>query len=154
VHALAHLVGNAFVTIAAGGSTVARETRVHDEAASTHRRAERAASTSCVVILEMARLDVRPGEAEAFESAFAEAQAIVAGMPGYRWHALQRCIEDPQRYLLLIAWDTLDDHIVGFRGSAGYQRWRQLLHHFYDPLPTVEHFVACPSLSSRASLGP
>lgn len=93
------------------------------------------------MILEVAVLDVRPGESEAFEAAFREAQAIIASMPGYRSHQLQRCVENADRYLLLVEWDTLEAHTVGFRGSAEYQRWKALLHHFYDPFPTVEHYV-------------
>jgi heme-degrading monooxygenase HmoA len=43
-------------------------------------------------------------------------------------------------YLLLVEWERLEDHTEGFRGSAEYQQWRQLLHHFYEPFPTVDHF--------------
>ena len=93
------------------------------------------------MILEVAVLDVRPGESEAFEAAFRQAQAIIASMPGYRSHQLQRCVENADRYLLLVEWDTLEAHTVGFRQSAEYQRWKALLHHFYDPFPTVEHYV-------------
>lgn len=93
------------------------------------------------MILEVAVLDVRPGDTDAFEAAFREAQAIIASMPGYRSHQLQRCVEQGSRYLLLVEWDTLEAHTVGFRGSAEYQRWKALLHHFYDPFPTVEHYV-------------
>ena len=93
------------------------------------------------MILEVAVLDVRPGESEAFEAAFRQAQAIIASMPGYRSHQLQRCVENADRYLLLVEWDTLEAHTVGFRRSAEYQRWKALLHHFYDPFPTVEHYV-------------
>ena len=93
------------------------------------------------MILEVAVLDVRPGESEAFEAAFRQAQAIIASMPGYRSHQLQRCVENADRYLLLVEWDTLEAHTVGFRGSAEYQRWKELLHRFYDPFPTVEHYV-------------
>lgn len=93
------------------------------------------------MILEVATLDVRAGENMAFEAAFREASAIIAGMPGYQSHQLQRCIEQPQRYLLLVNWETLEDHTVGFRQSAQYQRWKALLHHFYDPFPTVEHYA-------------
>ena len=93
------------------------------------------------MILEVAVLDVRPGETAAFEAAFDEAQAIIASMAGYRSHQLQRCVEQESRYLLLVEWDTLEAHTVGFRGSAEYQRWKALLHHFYDPFPTVEHYV-------------
>jgi heme-degrading monooxygenase HmoA len=83
---------------------------------------------------------VKPGEHEAFEAAFREAQAIIASMPGYRAHELQRCIEHAGRYLLLVRWDSVGAHEVGFRGSPDYQRWRELLHHFYDPFPTVLHY--------------
>ncbi len=93
------------------------------------------------MILEVAVLDVRPGETDAFEAAFREAQAIIASMRGYRSHQLQRCVENADRYLLLVEWDTLEAHTVGFRGSAEYQRWKALLHRFYDPFPTVEHYV-------------
>lgn len=93
------------------------------------------------MILEVAVLDVRPGESEAFAAAFREAQAIIASMAGYRSHQLQRCVENADRYLLLVEWETLEAHTVGFRGSAEYQQWKALLHHFYDPFPTVEHYV-------------
>ena len=92
------------------------------------------------MILEAAPLQVRPGQSRAFEAAFAEAQAIIASMPGYGSHQLQRCIEREGHYLLLVEWDTLADHEEGFRKSPGYQRWKALLHHFYDPFPTVLHY--------------
>jgi heme-degrading monooxygenase HmoA len=91
------------------------------------------------VILEHAPLDVRPGQEAAFETAFADAKTIISSMPGFRTLRLTRCIERPSAYLLLVEWDSLEDHTVGFRGSAEYERWRQLLHHFYDPFPIVEH---------------
>lgn len=91
-------------------------------------------------ILEVASLDVKAGETAAFERAFAEASAIIAAMPGYLGHELQRCIERDHRYVLLVRWRTLEDHTEGFRGSPQYQQWRALLHHFYDPFPVVEHF--------------
>jgi heme-degrading monooxygenase HmoA len=94
------------------------------------------------MVLEVALLDVRPGQEAAFEEAFAEASAIIASMHGYISHDLQRCIERPSRYILLVNWQTLEDHTEGFRGSDGYLRWKALLHHFYDPFPTVEHFVS------------
>jgi heme-degrading monooxygenase HmoA len=92
------------------------------------------------MILEVATLDVRPGQEAEFESAFADASAIIASMRGYLSHELQRCMEKRNRYVLLVNWQTLEDHTVGFRGSAEYQRWKALLHHFYDPFPTVEHY--------------
>ncbi|ALW88691.1 antibiotic biosynthesis monooxygenase family protein [Deinococcus actinosclerus] len=93
------------------------------------------------MILEIALLQIRPGQTTGFEAAFAQAQHIIAGMHGYVRHELHHCLEDDQRYALLVWWATLEAHTVGFRGSAGYQQWRALLHPFYDPFPTVEHFT-------------
>lgn len=92
------------------------------------------------MILEVALLNVRTGEGRAFEQAFAQAQTIIRSMDGYVAHQLQRCLETPDKYILLVHWQRLEDHTVGFRQSAEYQRWRELLHHFYDPFPTVEHY--------------
>jgi heme-degrading monooxygenase HmoA len=94
------------------------------------------------MILEAALLQVREGQADPFEAAFREASAIIAASPGYLGHELQRCVEVTGRYLLLVRWETLGAHTVGFRGSPAYAEWHRLLHHFYDPFPTVEHFVA------------
>ena len=93
------------------------------------------------MILEHASLDVVPGREAEFESAFTEAKTIIASMPGFRTLRLERCIEQPNRYLLLVEWERLADHTEGFRGSAEYERWRALLHHFYETFPTVEHFA-------------
>lgn len=93
------------------------------------------------MILEVATLDVKPGQQAQFEQAFARTQNIIAGMRGYISHQLQRCIENDNRYVLLVNWQTLEDHTIGFRQSFEYQEWRKLLHHFYDPFPTVEHFA-------------
>lgn len=92
------------------------------------------------MILEVAILDVIPNQEADFEAAFTKASPIIASMPGYISHQLQHCIEKQNRYMLLVKWETLEDHTVGFRGSEGYQEWRKLLHHFYDPFPTVEHY--------------
>ena len=92
------------------------------------------------MILEVAILNVRSGQEAGFERAFTQAAPIIASMKGYISHELQRCLETPNRYILLVRWQTLEDHTVGFRGSVEYQEWRRLLHHFYDPFPVVEHF--------------
>lgn len=94
------------------------------------------------MILEVAILNVLPGREAEFESAFRQAQAIIASMPGYESHELRRCLEAQNRYILLVHWDRLEDHTVGFRGSAQYQEWKRLLHHFYDPFPVVEHYAS------------
>lgn len=92
------------------------------------------------MILEVAILDVIPDQENDFEIAFAGAASLIAGMKGYLSHQLQRCVEKQNRYLLLVQWETLEAHTVGFRGSPQYQEWRKLLHHFYDPFPVVEHY--------------
>ena len=92
------------------------------------------------MILEAAALSVKPGQSQAFEAAFREAQAIIASMPGYRSHELQRCLEREGQYLLLVRWESVAAHEEGFRKSPQFQRWRQLLLHFYDPFPTVLHY--------------
>ncbi|EAQ66305.1 hypothetical protein MED121_06470 [Marinomonas sp. MED121] len=91
-------------------------------------------------ILEVAVLDVKSGQSENFEMAFAKAQSIIVSMTGYLSHQLQQCIENPNRYILFVNWQTLEDHEVGFRQSPEYQEWKALLHHFYDPFPVVEHY--------------
>jgi heme-degrading monooxygenase HmoA len=93
------------------------------------------------MVLEQALLDIRPGREPEFETAFAAATSVISAMPGFVSLELHRCIETPSRYALLVRWETLEDHTEGFRGSAEYERWRELLHHFYDPFPTVEHFT-------------
>lgn len=92
------------------------------------------------MILEVAILDVKPQREAEFEGNFAQAQTIISKVPGYLSHQLQRCIETPNRYILLVNWQTLADHEQGFRQSPQYQEWKALLHHFYDPFPTVEHY--------------
>ncbi len=93
------------------------------------------------MILESARLDVKPGEEGAFEAALREAHPLIAATPGFQSIAVRRCLETPNRYLLLVEWDRLEDHTIGFRQSARYAQWRALLHRFYDPFPQVEHFA-------------
>ncbi|WP_072690371.1 antibiotic biosynthesis monooxygenase family protein [Rhodococcus marinonascens] len=93
------------------------------------------------MILEHAVLHVEPGLGEEFRAAFSEAKTIFAATPGFRRLDLSCCVEDPDTYLLLVQWDTVEDHTEGFRTSEGYQQWRTLLHHFYEPFPTVSHFA-------------
>jgi heme-degrading monooxygenase HmoA len=91
-------------------------------------------------VLEVAILDIRLGQENQFELAFSEAKTIIGRMKGYISHDLQKCVENSSRYLLLVSWQTLEDHNIGFRESGEYQEWKQLLHHFYQPFPSVEHF--------------
>jgi len=93
------------------------------------------------MILEVAILDVKPGQEAAFERDFAIASAFISRTAGYVSHELQRCLEKPGRYLLLARWRTLEAHTEGFRKSPQYLEWKRLLHHYYDPFPTVEHYT-------------
>lgn len=92
------------------------------------------------MILEAAILEVVPGREVEFETEFAKASPLIASMNGYISHQLQHCMENSSRYLLLVQWETLEAHTIGFRGSPEYQEWKKLLHHFYDPFPVVQHY--------------
>lgn len=100
------------------------------------------------MILEVAPLHVKAGQETEFEAAFLQAQRIIASRSGYVSHDLQRCIERPGDYILLVVWQTLEDHEVGFRQSAEYREWKKLLHHFYDPFPVVSHYQPVRGASS------
>ena len=92
------------------------------------------------MILEVAILDVIEGLTDNFEKNFNEASNIISSMQGYCGHELQKCFENPNRYILLVRWDKIEDHTIGFRQSKEYLEWKELLHKFYDPFPTVEHY--------------
>ena len=94
------------------------------------------------MILEVAVLQVKPGMSEDFERSFKQASSIISQMAGYLGHELQKCMEVDNKYVLLVHWEKLEDHTIGFRGSVQYQEWKRLLHHYYDPFPTVEHFTS------------
>ena len=92
------------------------------------------------MILEVAVLDVIQDETHLFERDFKIAQQIISSQRGYTGHELQKCLEKQNRYILLVRWNNLEDHTIGFRQSPGYQEWKSLLHKYYDPFPTVEHY--------------
>ena len=92
------------------------------------------------MITEHAILEVKPGREDEFVSAMDQAKTIIAASPGFVSLRVERCLERPGRFLLLVLWERLEDHTEGFRGSAAYDEWRAQLHHFYDPFPVVEHF--------------
>jgi len=92
------------------------------------------------MILEAVMLQVKEGMEAKYEDAFRNASKIMSSMNGYISHELQRCMEVKGKYILLVQWERLEDHTVGFRQSNEYQEWKRQLHHFYDPFPIVEHF--------------
>jgi heme-degrading monooxygenase HmoA len=92
------------------------------------------------MILEHAVLDVAPGSSAQFEGAFAQAKPIISASAGFRSLRLERCLEQPDRYVLLVEWDSVEAHEEGFRTSPAFEEWRRLLHHFYPSRPSVQHF--------------
>ena len=82
------------------------------------------------MILEVAILNVKEGQSEEFESAFRIASDIISSMKGYISHEIRKSVETPNRYILLVRLERLEDHTEGFRKSPEYQEWKSLLHHF------------------------
>ena len=93
------------------------------------------------MITEHTLLDVTAGHEEEFVVSMERAKAIIAASPGFVSLSVERCVERPSCFLLLVEWERLEDHTEGFRGSPAYQDWRAALHHFYDPFPVVEHLA-------------
>ena len=93
------------------------------------------------MILEAAYLIVKKGTERAFEEDFSKAAQYISSISGYIKHELHQCLEQENKYLLLVEWERLEDHTIGFRQSAVYQKWKALLHHYYEPFPVVEHFT-------------
>jgi heme-degrading monooxygenase HmoA len=92
------------------------------------------------LIVESALLVIRPGSEAQFEAVFASAIAAIAGSKGYLAHELRRSVETPNRYLLRVEWETLEDHTIGFRGSPAFTRWRAQISPLFESPPVVEHF--------------
>lgn len=92
------------------------------------------------MILEVAILDVKNGQEEQFERDFSTAGQFISSIKGYIKHSLRKCLEKNNKYILLVEWEKLEDHTISFRESAEYIKWKQLLHHYYDPFPIVEHY--------------
>jgi heme-degrading monooxygenase HmoA len=92
------------------------------------------------MVLEVAILYVKKGEEIKFENDFKIAGRYISSSKGYLQHSLRRCLEQSNKYILLVNWEKLEDHTVGFRQSDHYQEWKKVLHHYYDPFPVVEHY--------------
>ena len=92
------------------------------------------------MILEVAILNVIQGREKQFEEDFKIAGKYISSINGYVSHSLKKCIEQENKYILLVSWEKLEDHTIGFRQSKQYLEWKNLLHNYYDPFPTVEHF--------------
>ncbi len=93
------------------------------------------------MITEVVDINVRPEDMPAFGKALAQAVAtILSKSKGFRGHRIMASQESPGRVLLLVEWDTVEDHMVGFRQSPAYAQWRALIGHFFAQPPRVEHF--------------
>ena len=100
------------------------------------------------MITVVAFLNIRAGQSAEFEAAFKQAAALIATAPGYLGHELHKCLDTPERYLLLEHWQSRDAHMLGFRESPQFQEWKRLTHHFYEPFPAVEHYERLASYSA------
>ena len=94
------------------------------------------------MILERAIFAVQPGSEQDFEAAMEQAKEVVGQAGGFRSFRLQRGIERPSTYLLLIEWDSVEDHMQGFRESELFVRWRELIGSYFAAPPEVEHYEA------------
>jgi heme-degrading monooxygenase HmoA len=103
------------------------------------------------MILEVAMLSVHAGQESAFEAAMLKAAPVIAGSPGYLGHELRRCVETPGRYLLLVQWETLEAHTVGFRQSPAFAEWREIIGGFFAAAPVVEHYEPVLQWPSKGS---
>jgi len=92
------------------------------------------------MVLEQVILTITPGSEPDFEAAIGQAKEVISQAAGFRSLRLQRGIERPSAFLLLIEWETIEDHVVGFRGSDLYKRWRELIGPYFAADPQVEHF--------------
>jgi heme-degrading monooxygenase HmoA len=91
------------------------------------------------MIHEVATILIRAGTEQQFEQSFAQAVPLFKRAKGCTSLRLERSVEDPLRYLVIVGWETLDDHVVGFRNSADYARWRELVGGYFAGPPSVDH---------------
>ena len=94
------------------------------------------------MILERAIFAIKPGQAEDFAQAFGQAAPLIRAAKGCRKAELHRGIENPDSFILLVEWETLEDHMVGFRESQAFTEWRALLGPHFASAPAVEHYTA------------
>jgi heme-degrading monooxygenase HmoA len=99
------------------------------------------------MILELADIRIQPGQQAAFDAAIERGvTTVIAHAQGYRGYKVNKGIENPERYILQIFWDNLDDHMVGFRQSPAFAEWRAIVGPFFAGPPVVEHFdLVCKS---------
>ncbi len=92
------------------------------------------------MVLEVALIDVRGGDEQAFEAAYRKAHETLATTPGCRGVRMTRGIESPSRFVLLVEWDSVEAHENNFRGTDRFPTWRGLIGPYFAHPPVVEHF--------------
>ena len=92
------------------------------------------------MILELATVDIKQGTNKEFEKALEKAQFVISKSKGYVGHQFQKCIEQDNRYVLLIRWETVEDHTKGFRESELFKEWRTLIGPYFESPPFVQHY--------------
>ncbi len=92
------------------------------------------------MVLEHAVISVRTGSGPEFEAALQRARPIIASCHGFVSLELRRGVENPDSYLLLVEWESLEDHLVGFRQSDAFPRWRAVIGEYFDGSPAVDHY--------------
>lgn len=93
------------------------------------------------MILELADICIQPGKQAEFDVAIRKGvETVIAKAKGFRGFKINKGIETPERYVLMIFWETLENHTVDFRGSPAFQEWRAIVGPFFAAPPTVEHF--------------
>ncbi len=93
------------------------------------------------MILELADIRIQPGQQAAFDEAIQRAiSTVISKATGFQGYTINKGIESPERYLLQISWETLENHTVDFRESPAYAEWRAIVGPFFAGPPTVEHF--------------
>lgn len=93
------------------------------------------------MILEIADIRITPGRQVAFDAAILRGlNEVIAQARGFRGYKVNRCLETPERYVLMIYWDTLENHTVDFRGGPLFTQWRSIVGPFFAQPPLVEHF--------------
>ncbi len=93
------------------------------------------------MIIEIADIRIRPEAREAFSAAITQgARTLLARAGGYRRHQILACRESPGRFILIVEWESLEAHTVGFRESPAFVEWRALIGPYFLQPPHVEHF--------------
>lgn len=97
------------------------------------------------MVLEVALIDVVPGQEEAFAAAYAQGRPVLAGTPGCRSVRMTRGVESPSRFVLLVEWDSVAAHEENFRATERFTTWRSLIGSYFAAPPVVEHFTDVPA---------